>query len=274
MIWRLLEGEDVTPKYLVSASPKHGLHLAEGLLQAYVQPVPSSIYNKNHWLGTFRYNSFVPDVVEMGRWFFLASRLRQGHYYKGHVGWYAEIADFLDKARIAHVFIYRDLRDVAVSLAHHVTCDGGRANLHPAPAAYRALGGFDEVLAACITGMGPFPGVVDMWEFYAPWLDDKQTHYVRYEDTLADLEGTARGIVEYGLRRIVEGIWEVPLQLDEKRASATVAKMAQQASRTDLSPTFRKGQPGEWREVFTKRHKMLFKEAGGNEALERMGYEV
>ena len=274
MIWRMVEGRDVTPKYVVCGCPKHGLHLATGLISGYVPPMPPSIYNSGPWLGTFGFNSFSVQWNEMPRWFFLASRLQQGYFYQGHVGWRADIAEFLKLSRAAFVFVYRDLRDAAVSMAHHVTGNGNSANLHPAPALYRATGGFDEVLAACITGIGPFPGVVELWRAYAEWLGEDWIHAIRYEDALADLAGTARGIIEYGLHKIIDGIWDIPLKVEASMVDSTVRDMVAAASNTAASPTFRKGRPGEWREVFTERHKELFEQAGGNDWLQQMGYEV
>jgi hypothetical protein len=40
------------------------------------------------------------------------------------------------------------------------------------------------------------------------------------------------------------------------------------------SPTFRKGQPGEWQHSFTNEHKDLFKEIDKDNWLIRLGYET
>jgi hypothetical protein len=272
MIWQLLEGQDVTPKYFVCGCPKHGLHLAAALVQGYVRPMPPNIYNDNHWIGTFRFNSFAPVWQEMERWFFVVSRLQQGHYYQGHVGWRQDVADFLRLSRVAFVFIYRDLRDVAVSMAHHIMSNDNKKSHHPAKGAYHALGGFDEVLAACITGLGEFPGVVGLWELYAGWLNEEWTHCIKYEDAVADLEASAEGIVEYGLGQITRGIWESRCPVERSIFDRKVKQMATLAGRTDLSPTFRKGLPGEWQESFTEAHKDLFKKHDPDNWLKRLGY--
>lgn len=277
MIWRLLQGDDIKPAFLVNACPKHGLHLAAMLVQGFVPPQPDSIYNSGHWLGTFRYNSFIPAWQDMERWFFMAKRMQQGAYSQGHVGWRPDIAEWLRQSRIAHVFMYRDLRDVAVSMAHHLAGSGPEDNKHPAGGMYRALleqGGFDAVLSAVIAGMGPIPGVVDMWALYANWLEEDGVHCLRYEDAVADREGAARGILEYGINLVTRGIWEDRFVVDKMLFDKAVHEMAQLAARTDLSPTFRRGQPGEWREVFTAEHRELFRETGGDEWTVRLGYEV
>lgn len=271
MIWQMLEGRDVTPKYMVCGCPKHGLHLAAGLVNGYVRPVPSSIYNQNHWIGTFKLNSFTPVWQEMERWFFMASRLQQGYYYQGHIAHRQDIADFLRQSRTAFVFIYRDLRDVAVSMAHHIMSDDSGSK-HPAKNAYRALGGFPEILTACIEGMGPFPGVVGLWELYAGWLQERFILSVKYEDALKDLQNTADKIVEYGIDQITRGIWESTFRVEKAKFNTITKQMVALATRTDLSPTFRKGQPGEWEKSFDPKHKELFKQVDKTGWLNRLGY--
>ena len=58
MIWQLRKGRDVMPKFVVSGCPKHGLHLAAGMVEGVVEKHPDSIYNANHWIGTYQFNSF------------------------------------------------------------------------------------------------------------------------------------------------------------------------------------------------------------------------
>lgn len=273
MIWRLLEGQDVQPKYLVSACPKHGLHLASMLVEGVCQRQPESIYNANHWHGTFQFNSFAPVWQNMSRWFFLASRLQQGYFLQGHVGYRADIETFLAQSRIAHVFIYRDLRDAAVSQAYHILSSNNTKFRHAGKSAYRCLGGLDEILTAVIEGLGGYPGIVELWELYAGWLDAPNTHALKFEDAIADLEGAARGILQHGLNEITRDIWEVPFRVEQSLFDQQARDMAASADRRDLSPTFRRGKPGEWQHTFTDEHKALFKAKGGSKWLTRLRYE-
>jgi hypothetical protein len=157
-------------------------------------------------------------------------------------------------------------------MAHHILSDNAGRNYHPARGAYHALGGFDEVLTACIAGLEAFPGVLGLWELYAKWLNEEWTHCIKYEDTLADPEAAASGIIEYGLEQITRGIWESQFRVERSLFDQIVKQMVTLASRTDLSPTFRRGQPGEWQEKFTDQHKDLFKELDEWNWLERLGY--
>ena len=277
MIWKLLEGQDVTPKYLVNGCPKHGLHLLAMMVEgSHVSPMPGSIFTDRNWTGTFRDFSFGLRWQDMERWCFIMSRLQQGFYYRGHVGYREDISEFMRLGRVAHVFIYRDLRDVAVSHAFHVLRkEPGRFN-HIAKPMYWAMeqaGGFDAVLSAVIEGLGPFPGTVKLWEAYAPWLDQDWVHAVRFEDAIDDLKGAAAGILEYGMDQITRGIWEDRLSVEGSLFEQSVECMANSAARKQMSPTYRHGVAGDWREYFKDEHRALFKETGGGEWLMRLGYE-
>jgi hypothetical protein len=243
------------------------------MMEGVVQKHPQSIYNSSHWLGTFMFNSFVPTWQPMDRWFFLMSRLRQGEYMQGHIGWRQDVADFLRLSRVAHVFIVRDLRDAAVSQTYHILDKDDSKSKHPGKATYRALGGFDEALKAVIIGLGPYPGAIQLFELYARWLDEKAVHVVRFEEAIEDLEGTAAGILSYGLEQITQDVWEAKFVVGQEHFDSTVSVMADLAAQTRLSPTFREGKAGSWKEAFTDEHKDLFKRMDRNNWLVRLGYE-
>lgn len=275
MIWRMYEGPDVMPKFVACGCPKHGLHLLAMMIEGCVARHPESIYNRNHWIGNHMFNSFTLAEQKMGRWFFMASRLQQGQYMQGHISYKPDISDFLRKSRVAFVFIYRDLRDVAVSMMYHALDDDKNKFKHPAKGAYRALreqDGEDAVLSAIIEGMGPFPSVVKLWDAYAPWLGQAWVHSMKYEDILEDRQAAAEGILEYGMDQITRDIWEVPFRVEKSVFDQAVTSMVNLSQQTGLSPTFRKGGHGGWREHFTDEHKELFKQHDPG-WLVRLGYE-
>ena len=276
MIWRLYQDRDILPAFVASGCPKHGLHLLALMVEGVAEKHPASIYNSNHWHGTYMFDSFTLNQQPMERWFFLMSRVQQGYYVQGHLGHRQDVADFLRLSRAAHVFIYRDLRDVAVSMVHHALDDDNDRCKHPAKGMYRAIRdqqGEGAVLSAIIEGIGPFPGVVKLWEAYAGWLDEEATHAVKYEDALADPVSVAGGILEYGLGQVTRDIWEVEHRVERSLFDQAVERMAGLSKRTDLSPTFRKGKAGGWRDVFEEHHKYLFKQQDHHGWLVRLGYE-
>lgn len=272
MIWYLEQGDEFRPKWYLNGFPKSGLHLLELMISPVAVAMQGCRWLADHWLGTFQYSSWSNRWQSMQEYLQKMSRLTAGHYYKGHSGHRREIDEWMQYAGIAHVFVYRDLRDVAVSQAHHIlSCDDVRFH-HPAPHAYKALGGFNEILSACIEGLGAFPGVVDRWALYAPWLDCKWVLSLRYEDILENPEAAARQMMEYGIERTLKP-FGLNIRVSQQLFGKAIAEMVEMGGRTGLSPTYRKGQPGEWRERFTDAHRALFKETDTAGWLVKLGYE-
>ena len=273
MLWHLLQDDGLKPKYLASGLPKSGLHLITSMLLGVCRPMPATIFGTSDWWGTFGWHSFSSQWNDWERQAYLFSRLQHGYFYKGHVGWKPEIAQYINWTGAAHVFIYRDLRDVCVSQLHHILSEDNERFKHAGKGGYKALGGTEAVLMAVIEGLGAFTGVVERWELYAPWLDEDWVLSFKFEDVLADREAAARRILEYGMDRYLSLFKTVPLRVEGRLFDECVAAMAENSRNPALSGTFRKGVPGQWREYFTDAHKAAFKAHGGGEWLVRLGYE-
>ena len=273
MLWHLLQDDGLKPKYLASGLPKSGLHLLTSMLQGVCLPMPSTIFATDSWWGTFKWNSFSSQWNDWERQAYLLSRLQHGHFYKGHVGWKPEIAEYVRLTSAAHVFIYRDLRDVCVSQAHHILSDDHARFHHAGKMAFRTLGGFDEILLAVIEGLAGFTGVVERWALYAPWLDEEWTLSLKFCDILADREAAARRILEYGMDRHLRLFKTVPLRVEGEIFDKCVAAMVENSHNPAASSTLRKGTTGQWREHFEPRHKAAFIAHGGGDWLVRLGYE-
>jgi len=256
------------PQYLINGFPKAGLHLIEQMVAQVVPPMPSCHLHTSPWVGTFLHNSWTNDRGSMPQLYYRLARLTAGHYMKGHCGYLPEVATFCDRAGIGVIFVYRDLRDVAVSQAHHT--------LNPSPLTkhedkgFFAKMGFDDTLLACIEGIGPYPGIVSRWEQYAGWLDEDVLH-IKFEDVREDPLGVAEWIVQYGVKQVT-GIFEIEIEFGDELSELTDKMVAAQADRKK-SATFRKGKVGGWREVFKPEHIEAFKRTGGADWLVRLGYE-
>jgi hypothetical protein len=102
----------------------------------------------------------------------------------------------------------------------------------------------------------------DKYENYLPWLDQHAVFSIRFEDLILDRTSTLGKILDY---LATQGF--TPLvsrdQAIEKLSSAIVPS---------ASGTFRRGQPGEWREHFTLENKRIFKTTTGD-LLQQLGYE-
>lgn len=259
-------------KWYLNGFPKSGLHCAVQFMKPLARLMPPGQLHPLPWVGTFKHNSWSDEWQDITAQLYNLCRLWPGHYFKGHCAWQPEIEHFMWYAGLAHVFIFRDLRDVAVSQAHHILSDDPIFN-HPGRDQYRDLGGFDEVLEAVIVGLDCYPGVVDRWRLYAPWLDVAWVFQFRYEDALKNPPGMAERLVQYGLERF-GGIFGLRLRPAEGQMEMAVEAMVHSAvDKREESLTFRQGKAGGWMEAFTERHKVLFKETDRDGWLVRLGYE-
>jgi hypothetical protein len=190
---------------------------------------------------------------------------------KGHAGYREDIADFLYKMGASVVFIYRDLRDVAVSMSYHVIDDDDRNFTHPDKHLYRDLPTQEERIAACIEGIGPYSGLIERWETYAPWLKLPWVHPLKYETMRADPLTASTDLMQYVYKRTGQANG-VSIRLDTDTLKEAAPAMVEAMGHKDKSPTFRKGKAGGWREEFTPALKDLFKRHD-NGWLVRLGYE-
>ena len=260
-------------KWIANGFPKSGTHLLTMLINplAPLEGPTSAGYFDQPWAGTFKDNSWTNERQKLERTTFHIGRIGNGHMIKAHLGYDPELARFIYLTGAIHVMIYRDLRDVAVSQAHHIlNCDNERL-AHPAPELYDRED-FDKLLLQVINGHERFPTLVQRWEQYAPWLDDDWAFCIKYEDLLADTRRWARQIFTAAMvftgRR-----FNVSITLDKHGTDVLVDTMVRVASNREKSPTFRKGQPGNWREVFKPQHVEALKATGGDKWLIELGYE-
>jgi hypothetical protein len=164
----------------------------------------------------------------------------------------------------ATVFVYRDPRDMLVSHVFYATDLNAAHGMH---AYYQRLGSMEARLNAAIEGVVE-PGfelasVRQRYEAYLGWLDQSEILCLRFEDLILERE--------VALARLL-GFLEVRgLDLRVRRDQAIELLATGIAPRK--SGTFRKGQPGEWREHFTSGNITRFKAVAGD-LLARLGYET
>ena len=259
-------------KFYCNGFPKSGLHLLTTLVRPLVEPLRNNgAFDLGVWAGTFSGYSWTDEWIPIERVAFKIGRMGAGQYLKAHSGYREDLAEFLRLLGLAHIFVYRDFRDVAVSQARHIMVADNEKLSHADAELYLELGGFDEILEAVIVGIDRFPGVMHRWELFAPWLDVDWTLSVKYEDLLLDRRVWAEKILMYALER-APSVFEVELNLREGVVEVVLNAMVSTSEMKELSPTFREGSTGKWREHFTSRHERLFKETDKNSWLARLGY--
>ncbi|MPZ99208.1 MAG: sulfotransferase [Dehalococcoidia bacterium] len=194
-----------------------------------------------------------------------------GSVVRSHLTSYPEIRELLTQRPWRRFFIYRDLRDVAISHARWVLGER-RSYLHPV---YRDhMKDDDERIMASILGVPlgwPFASNVSRgnigqdFEKFAGWLDDPDTCAVRFEDLVGARGGGSDEVRYATVRRILDhaGV-DLPDEDIPRRFSV-------QALDPSTSHTFREGRTGGWRERLTPEHRRAF-EAVAGELNCRIGY--
>ena len=265
------------PKLYLNGFPKSGLHL---LWTWAAQFVAEPAYTPKPWAGSFQGNAWTTIWSDSEIMFKKLSTLRHGTYLKGHCGYRADIEQYMIDNRFIHLFIYRDPRDVAVSQAYHILNaneargDYGAVLYHDGADDIKrmAKGDFDYILAACIAGYGPWAGVIERWELYAPWLTRNWVLSMKFEDMRTKPRDIARRMIKviYGSNAAMHGFHLQLYKHDVDKAVDNLLHNADEAR--DKSPTYRKGQPGGWRTHFTADHIDLWKENDPSDWVTRLGY--
>ena len=191
-----------------------------------------------------------------------------------HLMYCDEIRQLLQEFNCKIIFIYRDLRDVAVSHARWVTKEP-KIFLHPY---YLQLNDFDRQLMSSIKGVpvGTLfgsnlsqPDIGQDFSRWRGWINEPTALAVKFEDLVGARGGGSEETRIKTIQRIVDYL-NVNLSLEQIRTNFTSEIMNPQESHT-----FRKGgkgKLGEWKKVFKPKHKTAFKKVAGKTLID-LGYE-
>ncbi len=191
-------------------------------------------------------------------------RLRPGDIAYGYIKAAAPFTTLLTEMGRAVIFVYRDPRDMIISHVFYAT------QMHTGHGMHKyyteKLSTMEERIDAAIQGVQEpsfeLSPIQDKFEAYLGWLKTPGVLCLRFEDLIIDQQKTIGKILDYLSQR--------GFILTIKRHLAI--KALQEAVSPKRSGTFRKGQPGNWREHFTEHNKAFFKKQTGD-LLISMGYE-
>ena len=190
-------------------------------------------------------------------------RMRPGDIRYGYIHAKEPYLSLLTQPEQATVFLYRDPRDMLVSHVFYATDLYEGHGMHKY---YEKLGSMEARLNAAIEGVSDpefaLSSVKERYDSYLGWLDQPDVFCLRFEDLILERDVALAKLLGY---LEVRGL---DLQVSREQAIATLkAGIAPKKS-----GTFRKGQPGNWREYFTAANKARFKVVAGD-LLSRLGYE-
>ena len=194
---------------------------------------------------------------------------------RSHLMYSDEILDIFSEHRCKLLFIYRDLRDVAVSHARWVTKEE-RIFLHEL---YQELPDFDQQLMKSIEGVplgSPLgsnlsqPDIGQDFSRWQGWLSHPETLAVRFEDLVGERGGGSEDKRLYLVEQILNHL-QISISSDEVKA-----RFSSQIMNPEESHTYKKGGKGSiggWQNHFKETHKQAFKRVAG-ELLIDLGYET
>jgi len=247
------------PVVIANSMPKSGSHLIiqilEGLPQIgpFVNPGMPPL-NRNER------NDKQPDEVIIQK----LRRLKPGDFTYCYLPAKEQFVSELLNPRIAPIFVSRDPRDTIISHVFYATELHPKHQLRPY---YRdVLKTMEERIDATISGIDEgeyrLGNIAAKYRLYLPWFDHPEVLCLRFEDLVLDRATSISRILD-----LLAAHGFAP-RVSRDQAIEALARSIQ----PKRSGTFRKGQPGNWREHFTAANIRHFKEKTGD-LLIQMGYE-
>jgi hypothetical protein len=190
-------------------------------------------------------------------------RMLPGDIRYGYIHAKEPYLSLLTQPKQATIFLYRDPRDMLVSHVFYATdlYDGHGMNRY-----YSQLENVEKRLNAAIEGVTDpefsLSNVRERYESYLGWFDQPDVLCLRFEDLILEQD--------IALARLL-GYLEVR-GLDPAVSRNQAIEMLKAGIAPQKSGTFRKGEPGNWREHFTPENKKRFKDVAGDLLVE-LGYE-
>lgn len=193
---------------------------------------------------------------------------------RSHLMYCDEVLDALKEHNCKTLFIYRDLRDVALSHARWV-CNEEQIFLHDI---YSKQPSFEQQLMYSIEGLpvgSPFgsnvsqPNIGQDFSRWLGWLNDPNTMAVKFEDLVGERGGGCEDTRLHLIQKIMDYL-EIDLPPEKIKR-----EFASHIMNPRESHTFRKGGKGSkggWRASFTQEHIDAFKKVAGDLLIE-LGYE-
>jgi len=251
-------------KLYLNGFPKSGLHLADRMAVGMLAPLQPDW----NWFGT---NAWTTERHNLPAAALALGGIKPGTFIKGHMGYLKALEALFVGLGIGMVFVYRDLRDVVVSMAHHIHDQTHKDNLYfPYADDFTGLD-LEATMIGVIEGRGELVGLIERWETYAPWLDCEWVLKIPFKEMRHKNQRAAGSLFDY--------LFDVAMDYSGMQGSftnprirkAAIAGILTEMKQTQLSPTYRQGKTGSWKRAFTPAVTAAFK-AHDPGWLVRLGY--
>lgn len=255
-IWLLLSAPSPKRQYDVAvvSIPKCGTHLLGNLVEALIGKEMlffNLFHNPPQFYGTY------PDYSEK-------------HFFAGHLQYTTPILEALNTHNFKTIFIYRDPRDMVVSMSFWIK------RIYPERYQHMTI---DELISFFIeSGKGVYnntdghmghsstkvEGVADYYRLFLPWCNSEGICATQFEKIVGIAGGGDAEVQRDEIIRIAYYLEVVP---SYERITEIIKKELGKSTFT-----LREGKIGSWKKHFTPEHKELFKKVAGDLLIE-LGYE-
>lgn len=247
------------PPVLCNSFPKSGTHLLLQIVSAFPDVVNFGTVAAS-LTSSFRFRLSSTEKMRKK-----LTQLAPGEVAIAHLFYEPSYHEALQLKNVAHYFIYRDPRDVAVSEAYYLTFMNRWHRLHKY---FKSLESMEERILFAIRGATDanfpyyYPDINQRFQDYNNWLNNQNVFAVRFEDIVGpDKKMWIEKMVNFYLARTTQ-------TFDKTK----VVTQALAAIEPNKSHTFREGKIGGWRQNLSLQHKQVFLEIAGNLLIE-LGYE-
>jgi hypothetical protein len=246
------------PPFLMTSVPKSGTYLLHQILTGMPNVTSEQRRNKRFFSNSNHVDDYFLDHLQR------LKQLDENEFGVGHVYYSKKYANMLEQMNIKHIFMYRDPRDVLVSMSYYIADTWTKHSLHK------------EFNTKYITPKQRFlaliHGIPQKWpDFYSynsryyEWLHEKRSFHISYEDIMKSKESRRKVLVS-----LVGFLWK-DAQLPIPKGQM-LNQMIGHINPTQ-SFTFRSGNIGSWRREFDAEVKLAFKQ-NANDLLLQSGYET
>jgi hypothetical protein len=248
------------PAFLMSSVPKSGTHLLHQILNG----LPNIHNDINNQEKKFFVDHHIQDMNIYKDHFYRLAHLQPNEFGLGHMFYSEKYAYMLRRLNLKHIFIYRDPRDVLISLSYFIPA---KWNQHPLYEDFnKRITNQRERIMTLIQGVeGKWPNFNDWNRPFYNWIKDPNTLAISFEDLMISKETRQETLL-----KIVHYLWEdkIPPLPFHKMVELMEANINPKQSNT-----FRKGQIGSWKEEFDSNIHDKFMEVAGSLLID-FGYKT
>ncbi|MFB5192595.1 sulfotransferase domain-containing protein [Alicyclobacillus fastidiosus] len=250
---------DRLPPFIMSSVPKSGTHLLHQILNG-MPNVSNDIGNADK---KFFVDHPVQHVDTFKDHFYRLAQLQPNEFGLGHMFYSEQYAYMLRRLHLKHVFIYRDPRDVLVSLSYFIPDHWGEHPLYD-DFKRRTTNQRDRILKLIHGVPGIWPDFTAWNRPFYQWKADPNTLSITFEDLMRSSASRRETIMS-----IVHYLWDglkPPVPYEE------MVNLMEASIDPQHSNTFRKGEIGSWRQELDGSLVQDFKRVAGDLLIES-GYE-